>query len=127
MPSLESNSSLVNGIDIANDYGPKALVLMSGGIDSVACAHLLATRNFRVKGVFLDYGQAAAHAERRAVEALTGRMNLPLEIFSVDGASAFSTGELAGRKCFPDIQRDLPDAPAQRDHSNRNTRGYTLL
>jgi 7-cyano-7-deazaguanine synthase len=78
----------------------EALVLVSGGIDSAACAHLLATRNFKVKGVFLDYGQAAAHAERRAVEALTARMNLPLEIISVHGASAFSTGELGARNAF---------------------------
>src|ERR1700738_1027673 len=73
---------------------------MSGGVDSAACAHLLATRNFKVKGVFLEYGQAAACPERRAVEALTARMNLPLAVFSVHGAGPFSTGELATRNAF---------------------------
>jgi 7-cyano-7-deazaguanine synthase len=83
---------------VAQDY--EALVLMSGGVDSAACAHLLANRNFKVKGVFLEYGQAAARPERRAVEALTTRMNLPLAIFSVHGAGSFSTGELAARNAF---------------------------
>jgi len=127
MPSLSSNISLAGWIDIANDLGAEALVLMSGGIESTACAHLLSTRNFMVKGVFLDYGQAAAHAERRAVKALTARMNLPLEIFSVYGASAFSTGELAARNAFLMFSAIIPDAQAQRNHSNRNTRGYTVL
>jgi 7-cyano-7-deazaguanine synthase len=82
------------------DHESEALILMSGGVDSAACAHLLATRNLRVRGVFLDYGQAAVRPEKQAVQALTARMNMPLAIFSVHGAGPFSTGELGARNAF---------------------------
>ena len=45
-----------------------ATVLMSGGIDSAACAHLLAWQGNAinaVNAVFINYGQAAAAAEER--------------------------------------------------------------
>jgi 7-cyano-7-deazaguanine synthase len=73
---------------------------MSGGIDSAACAHLLVGQRIKVKALFIEYGQAAARMERRAVEALSVRMNLPLMIFSIQGAPSFSAGELAGRNAF---------------------------
>lgn len=78
----------------------EALVLMSGGIDSAACAHLLVRQRIKVKAVFIEYGQAAARMERRAVEALSARMNLPLVSFSVQGGPPFSAGELPGRNVF---------------------------
>lgn len=46
----------------------KATVLISGGIDSAACAHLLAAQGHLVHGIFVDFGQAARDHESRAVE-----------------------------------------------------------
>lgn len=76
-----------------------ALVLMSGGIDSTACAHFLANREMAVHGIFLDFGQCASVLERRAAHAIAESINIPLHSFSVVGAS-FSSGELVGRNAF---------------------------
>ena len=77
-----------------------ATVLMGGGIDSAACAHLLQARGHAVGGVFINYGQAAAAHERRAVEALTNRLQVPLAVHGVTNTAGFSSGELIGRNGF---------------------------
>ena len=46
-----------------------AWVLLSGGIDSAACAYYFQQRGDNVEAVFIDYGQAAAHAEFRYAQA----------------------------------------------------------
>ena len=77
-----------------------ALVLMSGGIDSTACAHYFQQRGDNVKGVFVDYGQMAANAEREAVERLTEHLGLPFSALSFKGAYDYGVGELVGRNAF---------------------------
>ena len=78
----------------------EATVLMGGGIDSAACAHLLQARGHVVRGIFIDYGQAAAANERLAVETLTTRLNVPLAVHTVTGTVGYSSGELVGRNAF---------------------------
>ncbi len=80
--------------------GLEAAVLISGGIDSAACAHLLKARGHVVRGIFFDYGQSAAVPERRAVETLAAQLCLPLDAHVILGASGFSSGELVGRNAF---------------------------
>jgi 7-cyano-7-deazaguanine synthase len=74
-----------------------ATVLMSGGIDSAACAHLLAWQGNTINAVFIDHGQAAAAAEERAVREITTRMGANLSCYSVLGSEPFTAGELVGR------------------------------
>lgn len=78
----------------------EALVLMSGGIDSAACAHFLTKQGMAVRGIFIDFGQAAARPERRSVKALSAHLGVPLAAYRVCGAVPYSTGELLGRNAF---------------------------
>jgi 7-cyano-7-deazaguanine synthase len=75
-------------------------VLMSGGIDSAACAHLLAWQGNTINAVFINHGQAAAAAEERAVREITTRMGANLSCYSVLGSEPFTAGELVGRNAF---------------------------
>ena len=77
-----------------------ATVLMSGGIDSAACAHLLAWQGNTINAVFINHGQAAAAAEERAVREITTRMGANLSCYSVLGSKPFTVGELVGRNAF---------------------------
>lgn len=78
----------------------EAMVLMSGGIDSTACAHFLKGRNHNVRGVFFNYGQAAAAAESHAVRRAASFLHVPLSVYEVTGAESFSQGELPFRNAF---------------------------
>jgi 7-cyano-7-deazaguanine synthase len=77
-----------------------ATVLMSGGIDSAACAHLLAWQGNTINAVFINHSQAAAAAEERAVREITTRMGANLSCYSVLGSQPFAAGELVGRNAF---------------------------
>lgn len=77
-----------------------AVVLLSGGIDSAACAHLLDHDGYDVSCVFVDYGQAAAEAEGRASEALAGRLGLKITSHKISPARVFDKGEIGGRNGF---------------------------
>jgi 7-cyano-7-deazaguanine synthase len=74
-----------------------ATVLMSGGLDSAACAQLLREQGFSVQGIFVDYGQAAGARELSAATALARHLQIDLTQISVVGLSASSAGELVGR------------------------------
>lgn len=78
--------------------GPReAIVLFSGGIDSTACVHFLIAQNFVVRGLFVDYSQAAADHERRAVESLAPLLSVPVSIVRIGGLESSGAGELIGR------------------------------
>jgi 7-cyano-7-deazaguanine synthase len=84
---------------VGNEKGD-ALVLMSGGIDSAACAHLLISQAFKVSAVFVDYGQAASTSELRAANSMAGHLDIPLKVVKVAYSKGFTTGELVGRNAF---------------------------
>jgi 7-cyano-7-deazaguanine synthase len=77
-----------------------AVVLLSGGIDSAACAKFLGEQGCSVRGVFVDYGQKAATFERRSAEALSKALGMPLESVSVTTPAQFGTGEVVGRNAL---------------------------
>ena len=77
-----------------------ATVLMSGGIDSTACAHFLHSAGFSVRGLFIDYGQAARSAEARAVQAAAQHLACQVTSVSVLLGREFAAGELTGRNAF---------------------------
>jgi 7-cyano-7-deazaguanine synthase len=73
--------------DNSSDSRAIAVLPLSGGIES---ATLLSeeSRHYRVRPLFLDYGQRAAAAELRAARALAKGLGLPLKVLSLA-----STGE----------------------------------
>jgi 7-cyano-7-deazaguanine synthase len=82
--------------------GPRAraIVLMSGGMDSAACAHLYKSQGLDVEALFVVHGQAAAVPEGRAVKALAAHLDIPLRQIGVAGVDRSGTGELVGRNAF---------------------------
>jgi 7-cyano-7-deazaguanine synthase len=56
------------------------LLLLSGGIDSAA----LAAEIRPAAALFIDYGQRPAEAEERAASAISGFLDIPLQILAVD-------------------------------------------
>lgn len=77
-----------------------ATVLLSGGIDSAACAAFLIAQDFKVSALFLDYGQAAATYEQAAAESLATKLGIEIRTLRFDGATSFGSGELVGRNAF---------------------------
>lgn len=64
----------------------------------MACAHFLKKEEgFAVRGIFVDYGQAAAAAEGRAVRTVAKRLKIPLEVVVLRSGRRFGPGELLGR------------------------------
>lgn len=82
------------------DTKGNAVVLLSGGVDSAACAHLLISQAFKVSAVFVDYGQAAATKELHAVNSMVAHLNIPLKVIQVAYSRGFAAGELVGRNAF---------------------------
>jgi 7-cyano-7-deazaguanine synthase len=77
-----------------------ATVLLSGGVDSVACMKFLQSQGFEVRALFIDYGQPAASLEFRAATAFAKRHLCPLKVVRVKSDSNFGSGELPGRNAF---------------------------
>lgn len=77
-----------------------ALVLLSGGIDSAACAGFLRDQGYRIRCLFVDYGQKAVPFEKRAAEALSQFLVTPLDFISLASGSRFGSGEIPGRNAF---------------------------
>lgn len=78
----------------------KTTVLLSGGIDSASAAYLLKGQGYAVRGVFIDYGQAAREPEARAARAVAQALSVDVEIITVKGPSGYGAGELLGRNAF---------------------------
>lgn len=75
-------------------------VLMSGGIDSTACAHLLLKQGFAVEGLYFDYGHAANRVEARTVKGIAKYLNIPVKKEKVLTGHSFGPGEIVGRNAF---------------------------
>ncbi|MHC5057066.1 MAG: 7-cyano-7-deazaguanine synthase [Planctomycetota bacterium] len=77
-----------------------ATILLSGGIDSAACVHLLAARGFSTSAVFVDYGQAAAAAERQSAAKVAHHYGTPLAVIQLRLGQSYATGEIPGRNAL---------------------------
>jgi 7-cyano-7-deazaguanine synthase len=77
-----------------------ATVLLSGGIDSAACAYLLLSQGFAVQGIFVDYGQAALAHEQCAVRCLSDALGISTKTLMSRGLESYGAGELMGRNAF---------------------------
>lgn len=79
---------------------PRAIVLLSGGIDSASCAHLLKKQGYEVKGFFVNFGQPARAEEQMAAEAVAKHLDFEFKIIKVISSQDFGAGEIVGRNAF---------------------------
>lgn len=75
-------------------------VLLSGGVDSAACAAFYLEQGFLVHGLFVDYGQAAARRESKAARAIAAHYNIPLGLLRWHGQREKREGLILGRNAF---------------------------
>ena len=78
----------------------QATILLSGGVDSAACAHLLQAQRFTVGAVYIDYGQSAVNQESKAASSLANHFGIELHRLQLAGAGEFESGEVVGRNAF---------------------------
>jgi 7-cyano-7-deazaguanine synthase len=95
----------------------KALVLLSGGIDSVAALHWALVHRSEVRAVTYDYGQPARDAERSASMAVCARRDIPWEGFVIAEAVRGLTA----------LGRPEPGKDGQVSRANLPARNIVLL
>jgi 7-cyano-7-deazaguanine synthase len=78
----------------------QTIVLLSGGMDSAACAHYLQRNGHTVRGLFVDYGQKAAAQEQRAAEQVAAVLGIHVSKVKLLSPQAFGCGEIPGRNAF---------------------------
>jgi 7-cyano-7-deazaguanine synthase len=83
----------MNGHD---DQG-SVYLLLSGGVDSTACAAHYVAAGRDVIGIFVNYGQAAASAEEGAAERIAAHYGFPLRRVALSGGVEFGAGMITGR------------------------------
>lgn len=72
-------------------------LLLSGGIDSALLACMLGRDGWCVQAIWVDYGQAAASAERSASQDLASHYRLDWRQIKMDGMNVPLGGEVPGR------------------------------
>ena len=77
------------------------LVLLSGGIDSTACAYFYKSQGFSVETLFINYGQAAIEKEVIAAQQIAATLAVPHNTITLGRrvTKAFK-GEIIGRNAF---------------------------
>ena len=77
-----------------------ARVLLSGGLDSMACIYYHKIQGFDVAASFIDYGQNAGKKEYQSASAISSYFDIPLEKVSFKSLNNFGLGEHKGRNAF---------------------------
>lgn len=75
-------------------------VLFSGGVDSTACIRFFLERGNEVRGLFVNFGQAAEQAEARAVKELNEHLGIRVSVVEAKPERTFGAGEIVGRNAF---------------------------
>jgi len=75
-------------------------VLSSGGLDSTACIAFFARQGIPLVSLFVDYGQSAVDAERRAALAIADHYRLRLHQTRWSGGVHKRSGFIRGRNAF---------------------------
>ena len=76
-----------------------ALVLLSGGLDSTTLLVFARAHGLAVRALHVDYGQAAARAEREAVGRICAASGVELQLVRYAG-KGFGSGEIRGRNAL---------------------------
>lgn len=75
----------------------KAIILLSGGIDSMACMHFYQNHGYNTVPVFYDYRQPAAKMEYKSANNIARFYTRTLNIIRVSFMNIPKEGEICGR------------------------------
>ena len=78
----------------------KAFILLSGGIDSMACVNFYKALNYEVECIFCDYGQPASISEKQASQIMAAYYSVPYETIEVKNINIPKLGEICGRNAL---------------------------
>jgi 7-cyano-7-deazaguanine synthase len=90
----------MNGIPEDCSSNAHVLVLLSGGVDSAACAAFFVERKYHVEAMHLDYGQAAAEMEFNAAHAIAEHYTIKLHYHRLSDPQRKNVGHIVGRNAF---------------------------
>jgi 7-cyano-7-deazaguanine synthase len=79
---------------------PEVLVLLSGGVDSFACADFYKSMGRPIELLHVTYGQAAGRPEHNAAARIAEFLGLPLSYLRLLDARSKGAGEIQGRNAF---------------------------
>ncbi|MCG8557395.1 MAG: 7-cyano-7-deazaguanine synthase [Proteobacteria bacterium] len=77
-----------------------AVVLLSGGLDSAACLHLLRSQGTNTLALHISHGQPSEEFEAAAARRVADHYGVSLDTLAVAGGSGFEAGEISGRNAF---------------------------
>ena len=78
----------------------KAFILLSGGIDSMACLNFYKTLGYDVECVFCDYGQPAAILEKQSSKKIAEHYQIPYRNIEIKNINIPQCGEICGRNAL---------------------------
>ena len=78
----------------------RALVLLSGGVDSATCVAFYRSKHFQVQTLFVDYGHPAAEMERDAARAVSSHFDVPLCEATLQGTAVRESGYVPARNAL---------------------------
>lgn len=76
------------------------LVLLSGGLDSCACASYYIAQGASVSALFVDYGQISSQREVDAALKICDHYNISLDKITISGFQSWAGGYIPGRNSF---------------------------
>lgn len=78
----------------------QAVVLLSGGIDSMACVNFYLQQGYNVECIFCDYGQPGAVPEYAAASVIAEFYGVPLHTVETTNIVIPKNGEICGRNAL---------------------------
>lgn len=87
----------------------KAIVLLSGGLDSVVSLAVIKEKCSEIIGITFNYGQKSYLAEKRAAEKVSKYYGIEDKIIDLDWLSIISTSSLTTKDTIPYISKDNLD------------------
>ena len=75
-------------------------ILLSGGIDSMACIKYYSDLNYEVHCIFCNYGQLALLPEHDAAITIASYFNVPIHEITTLGCKIVDEGEIFGRNAL---------------------------
>ncbi|NMC55914.1 MAG: tRNA methyl transferase-like protein [Eubacteriaceae bacterium] len=82
----------------------KAIILLSGGIDSMSCINFYKDLGYKIKTIFYDYGQPAAKYEALSAFNISKYFSVPFEYIKMADIDIQNDGEIVGRNALLIIQ-----------------------